>query len=141
MSRPFKFAYMQSLGTFDYKMLVSVGHTAEELEKVARKLITKKLEIQKVWDGFKDEDMAKYMACRGWCDWYIGGQSILWLREWGNEEFRDILNHEVVHEVDFFYQHTSMDGMETRAYLQDYLFREIRTKLSSELKKHRARYA
>lgn len=135
----FKFAYMQDWGTYtDYHTLVAVGMNAEEIEQAARKLIKRKLHIKEVWKSFEDkEEMEKYMACRGWCEWYKGGQSILYIREWGSQEFMDILNHEIVHAVDFFHQHTCMDGMETRAYLQDYLFKSIRERLTKELRKRK----
>lgn len=133
IKKPFKTAFLQHWGTFPYDTLVVVGMDAGQMMKTAKRLLPPSPSRKELLISLQDkEEMDKVMDCGGWCDWLEGGQSVIWLKGWDLDwKYLDILNHEIVHAVDFFYKHVTMDGMETRAYQQDFLFKQIRNRLNS----------
>lgn len=135
MKRIKKCIFIQNCGIFQNEILVSVNGTFEDIYKYARK------NGDKFFYDAVEKNKNLIISLQNNAGFVIQkdefkGTGILWLREysnrWGNIE---ILLHEIFHIVDFVSeQKTFRNELEARAFLFEYLFREIRRKIQSHLK-------
>ncbi len=131
-----KIAYIQTWGTYDDEMLVTVGMNFDEIVKEMKRLkITKEVSGDFIARKLEFLDMIESTSAHLWV--FTNGQTLLYFPNWKHDwEHWDTLLHEICHAV----HHTlgkhkrMMYEDEAKAYQIEFLFREIRRKFFELIK-------
>jgi len=129
-----KFNYIQSCGTYNTEILVSVGTNYKELLACAKRLKLAKKNIKALED---DKEEILPLMERVACFMNLPTGSILWIKEYEDEwTFYEYLIHEIFHAVYLMLgqDQRMMKEDEAMAYQLEFLFREIRRKLQNHFK-------
>lgn len=124
--------FVQGCGTYTNQILVVVGYTPAETAALMRRKKFHKYVINEYEKDHKDEPEDRGLgAC-----WFHDGASVIWFPQYENTwNFWETLIHEIFHFVHFMGEQRNMeDEDEALAYLQEYLFRQIRRKLMGATK-------
>ena len=129
-----KFAFYQDSGMYSNETLVCVGMRMKDALKYLKRTGAKKemIDAFSLYEKETDELIAKGSTPTV----RTSGACMILLADWKDDwEHLDTLNHEVVHIIQLFLTDKGFDDEdENCAYLHEYLFREIRRKLSKRLK-------
>lgn len=125
--------FLQDWGSYGNHTLVSVGMTYDEIIKESKK---RKLP-KKVIEEMEESELEVAIGDHNYgCVWQANtGDTFLWLRSFTSETWveHDTLVHEVLHLVQYVIMEDK--GMakewEAQAYQQEYLVKEIRSKIGS----------
>lgn len=136
-----KFWYIQDWGTYTCQTPVFVGYTPKEMLKVMKKQNWNK-EVVKKFEG-ECEELTEYAEGKNGFVWSYEGWTLLSFPHWkGTWDDIETLVHECFHLVvaqlaksKAFVRSTDDIEEEGMAYQLEYLFRNIRIRLETELKK------
>jgi len=129
---PHKKIFVQDCSIFKNDILVVVGLSCDDILRYSRK-IAKKYIID-VLEENKNE-ITKLINNSHLGFYYyedLNGASILWLRKYNKNDWQDLecLMHELYHAVDFISDQKGFEKeIEAKAFLFEWLFRQIRIKL------------
>jgi len=120
-----KKCWLQNCGTYPRDIFVLIGLNKKEVTKQLKKYT----ETEELIKELADEDVDKFSGLVMKAD---NCKIILWLPEYKNEwKYIDILAHEIHHAVFFIAEiHNLKEETEAQAYLYEYLFHAITTKLN-----------
>lgn len=129
-----KFFYVQEWGSYTNQTLVCVGMTANEIVSASKKLKSDKEFIDFLDKDIRDEvDKLQIDGSNGMFT-EKNGASLLWLKVWENTwKSTGVLIHELSHAIYMILDKSKgmMDEVEAKAYQQEYLFHQIRSKLDN----------
>ena len=124
--------FIQDTGPYRHEILISIGATREEILAYAKKELTKE-SYKMARDCVNKTDCLEKIANGDNYGFAVlnGRYIYLFMKpyedEWG---FWENLLHELHHVVGFITELKRLEGeMEAQAYLQEYLFKEIRRKI------------
>lgn len=129
--KPFKHKFIQEWGTYANDTLVYVGMSRDEIVKDIKKYE----DNEDLVANLMNEETLKAFSGRGFV-LREKNKTILWLNDWDNDwEYIEVLVHEIHHLVQLIcVDIRNMSGeIEGLAYQQEYLLKEIRTKLNKKL--------